>query len=201
MMKREFQEEEEEEEEEEVVDYSNNKNNNNKNKKRAFGDDSFVSCNFGEAKEVIRNDSNFKMITPFRVRLSRFAVNSGSKYLYLEPEFINSNSTTNDTTKNKKKGNSKKSLDQASQSLDPLTTIHNILVKLFPTCQNTEQTKDYHPHLSVGQISQTEMTMIAEQLQNDWIPIEFDVNEIYIMHRKSEDSMMKIAEVIELYNK
>lgn len=50
--------------------------------------------------------------------------------------------------------------------------------------------------MTVGQVQQTEIKSLTEELQNNWTPIDFMVTEIYIISRKSDNEKMKIVETI-----
>jgi hypothetical protein len=52
--------------------------------------------------------------------------------------------------------------------------------------------------MSVGQVDQNELARLCKEYQEPWIPIEFDVTEVHVIARKSDDEKMKVVSTIPL---
>jgi len=80
----------------------------------------------------------------------------------------------------------------ATLYLKPIDKPNNSLVKLqsilqnsFPYCNelSTKSSNGFQPHLTLGQFAANNIQNTIEEFQRSWEPIEFSVNQIYIISR------------------
>jgi len=88
---------------------------------------------------------------------------------------------------------------------DPKGSVHQVqaaLEKAFPYCNDISQISDsgFNPHLSVGQFPKNEAKTAMKKLQDQWVPIEFIVKEVYMINRSDFESPFKVYYRVPLGN-
>lgn len=77
----------------------------------------------------------------------------------------------------------------------PLIQLQLALEKTFPFCDDLgkKSKEGFQPHLTVGQWPKNDLKRSAENLQNDWKSIDFDVKEVYMITRDGFDDPFRIV--------
>ena len=67
----------------------------------------------------------------------------------------------------------------------PLTVLQQVLETAFPGCDDVSRHRDgFTPHLSVGQVSEAGREELLEQLQSQWDPRQFEVQDVCVISRE-----------------
>lgn len=111
-------------------------------------------------------------LKPFKVVLKRFTTNDNSKYIFLEPDIVDSE---------------KKDVENYE-----LQRLFKVCVGLFPSCKDSFSGKTFAPHITVATVDQNKKKKIMKELEEKWEPLEFEVNELHIIARNHPDSPAEI---------
>lgn len=164
---------------------------------------------FSQAVDLVKSDPRFQQVHPFRVRLEKFSFSPNSKFLHLDVTVVNTEPMALPIPKGKKKG-------QVTPPKNPLQTLHKILSDIFPSCAKEPSASEkktptgkktgtpccsFSPHLTVAQLPQDQIQEKCTEFQNSWTPVEFEVNEIFFLSRKSDSEKMKILGSVKLVGK
>jgi 2'-5' RNA ligase len=145
---------------------------------------------FSQGAEMLRNSSEFQQIRPFRVRLTNIYYAEDSKYLWVKPEVITEETQTKVQNKSKQR-------KKETTIKDKLTELQAAVQRVFPHCKHTGG-GEFVPHLTLGQWSKDTIKQAQQTIQEKWIPIEFEVNEISMISRNGPDDPFEVQETITL---
>jgi len=124
---------------------------------------------FGKASAMI--EESLQSFSPFEIRFQRFSFfqqKKGCGMFFLEAE------TTN----------------------HELEEIQQRIVNIYPQCNDLS--KNYHPHLSMGQLKSEQETIDKlKELEAEWVPVSFEVKEIYLLTKVGKNPY-QIRKVIPL---
>jgi 2'-5' RNA ligase len=89
----------------------------------------------------------------------------------------------------------------APEPADPLVKLQKTLVSAVPDCDDTSRhAQGFTPHLSVGQVrGYDRMMRLGEDLQGNWAPLAFKVNEVSLIWRNTPpDDIFRMDRTIPL---
>ena len=79
---------------------------------------------------------------------------------------------------------------------NPVKQLQQLLEQTFPICndlsQRSEEGVGFTPHCSVGQFPTSAIVKNQSAFQSQWKPIQFTVNEVYVIARENFDSPFRI---------
>ena len=75
-----------------------------------------------------------------------------------------------------------------------------IMVNTFPDCMDVNQISDkgFTPHLSVGQFKPKDVAKFAEDFQKEWVDVEFEVKEVYLISRADFHDPFHVRQTVPL---
>ena len=128
---------------------------------------------YDEAKIKIREA--LKGIEPFEINFANFEL------------FKNNNSTT---------------LYLAPQSNTEITQLHNSLMAALPS-SITQKQNNFDPHIGVGFFKgkNNDAESLQKKYQSIWTPLKFNVQEIYFLRRRHQESPWEVEEIVSLGEK
>ncbi len=128
---------------------------------------------YDEAKIKIREA--LKSIEPFEINFANFEL------------FKNNNSTT---------------LYLAPQSNTEITQLHNSLMAALPS-SITQKQNNFDPHIGVGFFKgkNNDAESLQKKYQSIWTPLKFNVQEIYFLRRRHQESPWEVEEIVSLGEK
>jgi len=154
----------------------------------------FVTQNhFEEAIKLINENRSFQALRPFQVKLEKFGFNENSKYLFIVPDIVSQLDPAPTSKKKDKKDKKSKEVPP-----NPIVTIRNILVSVFPDA-SAENKQNFEPHLSIGQFDQLKINEIKQKLQSEWTPLEFEVNELLFITREGPNDSWRVHTAVKLH--
>jgi len=159
----------------------------------------FVSQNhFEEGTKLLLNNPKFQRLSPFLIRLDKFAFNDNSKYLFLVPEIVSADGANEDPAKKSKKKEKKKAAAVVGET-NPIITLRNILLDCFPDTLVDNSKLNYEPHLSIGQFDQQKIAEVKETTQRQWKTMAFEVSEIQFITREGPNDKWKIHSTLQFH--
>ena len=81
-----------------------------------------------------------------------------------------------------------------------LLSLQSKLEDLYPYCKDQSQISPlgFQPHLSLGQFSRKDIVDFMEQFKEDWVDLEFEVNEICLISREDFDDPFHVRHRVKL---
>jgi 2'-5' RNA ligase len=140
---------------------------------------------FTQGAEILRNNADFQQIRPFRVRLSELYYVVDSKYIWVIPEVL-----TDTEPQTKSKGKKKE-----IKKKDKLCELQAAVQRVFSHCTHTGG-GEFNAHLTLGQWTKDTIKQAQNELQANWIPIEFEVNQICMISRDGPDDPFEVKETV-----
>ena len=129
--------------------------------------------NYNEAKIKIREA--LKNIEPFEINFANFELfkNNYSTTLYLAP-----------------------------QSNTEVTQLYKALMATLPS-SITQRQNNFDPHIGVGFFKgkNNDAEMLQKKYQSNWTPLKFNVQEIYFLRRRHQESPWEVEEIVSLGEK
>ena len=126
-----------------------------------------------EAKSKIREV--LKSIEPFEINFANFELfkNDYSTTLYLAP-----------------------------QSNTEITQLYKTLMATLPS-SITQKQNNFDPHIGVGFFKgkNNDAEMLQKKYQSNWTPLKFNVQEIYFLRRRHQESPWEVEEIVSLGEK
>lgn len=98
-------------------------------------------------------------------------------------------------------GREKHTMWLAPEPVPQLRTLQSALTSVFPDCDDVQQISgQFTPHLSVGQVQGADnLTKLLTELQSQWQPISFTVNEVNLIWRNdAPDDIFRIGTKVPL---
>eukprot|EP01119_Soliformovum_irregulare_P025891 TRINITY_DN9706_c0_g1_i1.p1 TRINITY_DN9706_c0_g1~~TRINITY_DN9706_c0_g1_i1.p1 ORF type:complete len:315 (-),score=54.36 TRINITY_DN9706_c0_g1_i1:23-967(-) len=87
-------------------------------------------------------------------------------------------------------------LDPICDPPNALQDLQQTVLKAFPQCDGQIRRGQYVPHLSIGSFpSKADLEQKQRELEQSWVPIEFQLKEIYVLQRNGSDPFQVAAAV------
>lgn len=140
---------------------------------------------FSDSVAKITQNSRFRSIRPFKIRLSTFSFTRGSRYVHLIADILDP-TTTEPIPWPPVQSHTKSAVEPPTPAIQ---TLFSTLMEVFPGCERAFLDADgspsqyFLPHLSVGQVEQATIRDTVRSLQENWTPIEFEVTELTFLAR------------------
>lgn len=121
---------------------------------------------FPEAAKILR--AHLQNVEPFTISFNNFQLfrNKGSSTLYLEPE---------------------------ESRLNALQDLFQTISTLFPNSHRNS----FEPHIGVGFFKDAkEAQFLQKKYQQTWTPLAFQIKEIYLLSRDTQESPWEVKEIV-----
>ena len=136
-----------------------------------------------------------KKCEPFRVVVDSFGTFGGRNrgVLYLEPRSSACCGSSSPDNVVDQRGD--------DNSVQPLIQLQALLQEVFPECPDQVRSGTFTPHMTLSHFSSLQDALEGQKkLETWWKPLEFDVEEIYVLKRVGDDGQFKILATLPLGN-
>jgi len=126
---------------------------------------------------------------PFHISIKSMGTFGGKNrgVLYFDPQSFRKSSSSQDSN------------NLLENTIEPLIELQSSLQEKIPFCNDQTKHGKYTPHMTLSHFPSLDSALDAQKIiEKLWIPIEFYVDEIYILERKGDGGQFKIVATLPL---